>query len=164
MNIYWRQIKRLRKAIPDEPMCPEGCFTCCMTPVAWSWTEWLMVPVELRKVARLNPRFQMCPFASPWGCKVYQYRPICCRIAGKMDDMLSPQGGLVKMACPLGVEPERKLSDEDGKTIFMEWVEILKKEFDDTINSGCYPLPAGPFGILYHQPPSNWEPQERIIR
>lgn len=145
MKDYSREIRKLIKRIPTDFECEPGCHECCNLH-GWTWTEWVKVPMELRRHAAF--RSQPCPFITADGCECYEYRPLICRLYGNVTSDLGPYGRLesVDLSCKIGIEPKTRLSRKEGRAIFLSLMDLLNKEGVDAMNEGMGPLYAGPYG------------------
>jgi uncharacterized protein len=106
-----RDIRRLRVLIPTFT-CRAGCRDCC-GPIPFSRWEWEQVP-EKKHATCLE-----CPYSSPYGCSIYEDRPIMCRLFGTVDDPI--------MRCPHGCGPEKLLTAEEGARIRDAYREIVER-------------------------------------
>lgn len=142
---YLRQIRRLRKAVANIPFsCDPGCTDCCNRH-AWSWTEWLLVPAEIRRVA-IAPDIR-CPYATANGCSIYEYRSIICRLyalGGNIGDMGPAKN--ISLACPRGHVSPDPLPRKQARDIFVRYMSIIHREARDMQNAGIEPTFAGPYG------------------
>ena len=143
---YGRQIRRLIKRIPTDFPCPPGCSLCCRSH-GWTWTEW--EAVENKKLA--HEPGSVCPYASNDGCKVYELRPVICRLWGNCMEVLGDYRNQknVSAKCPLGIEPRSPLTREEAWGIFREYMEIMRREHIDLLNDNAVILRAGPYGHFH---------------
>lgn len=88
--------------------CKPGCHDCC-GPVPWSVEEWKRVVLKKRGET------VVCPYAGQDGCRVYEDRPVVCRLFGTVADP--------RFRCPHGCGPDGKkmLSAEDGRQLLDEY-------------------------------------------
>ena len=103
--------------------CQRLCQECC-GPIRMSQVEYIRIfnkppaPGEyfLGKATAINLVTNSCPKLGRDGsCRVYEIRPLICRL-----------WGVVKaMACPFGCEPERWLSDKESRRLIDE-IEALR--------------------------------------
>jgi len=81
-------LRQLRDRIPDMK-CVPGCTQCC-GHVPWSRFEWLLLPTGER---RKHDDFTfLCPHATERGCRVYEHRPLVCRMTGVSEGIPCPRG------------------------------------------------------------------------
>lgn len=90
MNSNREIIARLRERIPSFE-CVQGCHDCC-GPVTTSSEEMSRLPVktDAEHEAALNEL--NCVHLGPNGCKVYEERPLICRMFGATPHMPCPNG------------------------------------------------------------------------
>jgi len=84
------KIDQLRRRIPGFA-CVPGCHDCC-GPVTASSEELLRLPVRSEAehdaaLAELN-----CVHLGPEGCRVYDQRPLICRLFGTTPSLPCPRG------------------------------------------------------------------------
>ena len=103
-------IEQLRKQIPSFDCIP-GCTDCC-GPIPWSACEWEEVPVKRK------PDGVGCPYITRHGCKIYEYRPILCRLFGTVE----------RMKCPHGCRPLAMISQVQELDMMDKYIRLLKKE------------------------------------
>jgi len=106
MNIQERH-EALYKQIPSFE-CKDGCTDCC-GPVPFTKWEWNKVS-DKRNAEGIN-----CPYAKS-GCKIYEQRPLICRLYGTVK----------KMQCPHGCRPIVLLSEIQEQMIVKEYFELME--------------------------------------
>ncbi|MDO6441689.1 YkgJ family cysteine cluster protein [Marinobacter sp. 2_MG-2023] len=93
-------IARLREHIPSFE-CVPGCHDCC-GPVTTSPEEMSRLPVKSDAEHEAALEDFNCVHLGPEGCRVYEERPLICRLFGTTQNM----------PCPNGRRPER-MTDAD---------------------------------------------------
>lgn len=146
---YDREIRKLIARIPTDFPCPPGCVLCCNSH-RWTWTEWSKV--QNKRVA-VAPDAK-CPYASDDGCRVYERRPVICRLYGNCTKPIGDYRDIrdISLACPLGIKPNSPLSRKEAGKIFRRYLQIMEKEDCDGFNSEHCVLPAGPYGVFIRPP------------
>lgn len=101
--------------------CKRLCQECC-GPVMMSQLEWHRIIHRLGKAPQPTPeqakRLQ-CPMLTDAGdCRVYDLRPMICRLWGLVE----------KMRCPHGCEPERWLTDAEAAAILQAAETISRRQ------------------------------------
>jgi hypothetical protein len=91
--------------------CRKGCTDCC-GPVPFS--RWEAERIQDRRVATSIT----CPYAVGGRCEIYEERPLLCRLFGAVDD--------VRLKCPHGCGPEKKLSVAEAEGIMREYFRIFE--------------------------------------
>jgi hypothetical protein len=145
MKDYTKKINKLIKMIPTDFPCPPGCAMCC-NKHRWTWTEWSKVE---NKIVALEMDSK-CPYASNDGCRVYEQRPVICRLYGNCSEPLGDWRGIqdISIGCPLGIKPISPLPRKEARRIFRRYMEIMESEEVDGFNADHCTLPAGPFGAF----------------
>lgn len=92
-----RKIRFFRRHIPHFDCIP-GCHECC-GPVTASSEEMLELPLvnDTDRTAALAKL--CCPHLDDQGCKVYEERPLICRLFGTT----------TRLPCPYGRRPEQMI-------------------------------------------------------
>ena len=94
-------LEKLYAQIPTFD-CKPGCSECCgVVPVSGIEAESLPPIVEKKG--------KDCQFISPFGCTVYENRPLMCRLFGAVNHRA--------LTCPYGAGPELKLEDSKAREI-----------------------------------------------
>lgn len=90
-----KKLKQIRKTIPPcEFKCKPGCYECCCSPIAMSFTEREEIKRHIKKhniEFPVNAKNGVCPYYSfgKMKCAVYPVRPIICRLFGIEQGFLS---------------------------------------------------------------------------
>lgn len=90
MNSTDQFINELRSRIPSFE-CVPGCHDCC-GPVMASSTEVSRLPVISEAAHALALDALSCPHLGVNGCKVYDERPLICRLFGTTPRLPCPNG------------------------------------------------------------------------
>lgn len=110
-----RAIEEIYREIPAMKSCSGKCAAAC-GPIAMFTEEWKrIIRAKGGRVPKLRPGSLVCPMLSPNGwCTVYPVRPYICRLWGTTK----------ALRCPEGCEPERWLSKQEARGIFLRLHEI----------------------------------------
>lgn len=97
------QIDAITATLPTLD-CQKQCQECC-GPIAMSGIEWRRI-VQRLGYAPNGDDSLICPMLCRDSglCRVYDIRPLICRLWGLVKDM----------ACPFGCEPQRWLTDDEA--------------------------------------------------
>lgn len=90
MNGDSRQLRYLRRRIPGFA-CQPGCHDCC-GPVTASSEELSRLPSCSEKDRAAALAEWSCPHLGPAGCRVYEERPLICRLFGTTPQLTCPNG------------------------------------------------------------------------
>lgn len=144
MRSYRKELRRLYDRVPSDFQCVEGCFDCCKSS-AWTWTEWNGIEHKRAALHMLAP----CPYASSAGCQVYAQRPLICRLFGNGDKIVIDRISLpISFRCKRGILPDNPIPAKELKAIYLQLVNIMLKELEDTRRHNAIPIQAGPYGVL----------------
>ncbi|MFA9204877.1 MAG: YkgJ family cysteine cluster protein [Bacteroidia bacterium] len=118
-----RTLRMLYRQIPKTSPCKAGCMDCC-GPVAWAKEEFAKVEadllpssarIELMGVSSVVDAVSgRCAFATPQGCRVYDRRPLVCRLFGALK-------GAPLMECPHGVKAAKPLTVKQEHAIMLAY-------------------------------------------
>ncbi|MDD9178758.1 MULTISPECIES: YkgJ family cysteine cluster protein [Aliivibrio] len=105
MNDDREVIEILRQRIPSFE-CTKGCHDCC-GPVTASAEEMRRLPVKTDAEHEAALEAYNCVHLGPYGCTVYEERPLICRLFGTTP----------RMACPNGCKPEQMIDENIEKLV-----------------------------------------------
>jgi len=100
MNNNKEIVDSLRERIPTFK-CTPGCHDCC-GPVTTSSEEMSRLPVKTDAEHEAALDQYNCVHLGPNGCKVYDERPLICRVFGTTSNM----------PCPNGCRPEEMIDSK----------------------------------------------------
>jgi Fe-S-cluster containining protein len=137
-----QRLKRLRELYAALPRlnCQGLCSDSCTTVIDMSLAERArierMIGEELPDWMRRRPGVP-CPLLQADGrCSVYSIRPMVCRLYGLAEH--------VKMSCPHGCEPERRLSDVEMLEAMFDSMELGGSPMDGLRPADVRPLLSDP--------------------
>jgi Fe-S-cluster containining protein len=100
-----RAIDALYDSLP-KLVCKRLCQGCC-GPIEMAKMEYQRIANRLGRIPPgVDHKTLTCPMLKNGGCKVYDIRPMLCRLWGLIDDPL--------MRCGFGCVPERWLTREES--------------------------------------------------
>ncbi len=99
-NTY--KLKFFRTRIPSFA-CVPGCHDCC-GPVTTSTLEMARLPLKTEAEHEAALAALSCPHLGPDGCRVYDERPLICRLFGTTPRLLCPRGQGPEVMIDAGIE------------------------------------------------------------